>query len=62
MYNFQIVNNQGNKIKEGLKLRVSFNEANKKDFEKPKIEKYKAYGRYKSQKFQKKLDKKYKQK
>ena len=60
MYKFQIVNNQGKEIKQGLKLRSSFNEVNKNDFEKPKIEKYKAYGRFKSQKFQKKLDKKHK--
>ena len=54
MYNFQIVSGgiKDREIKQGLKLRPSYDEAIEEDVENPMIEQYTATGVFKSQKFQ----------
>ena len=54
MYNFQIVSGgiKEREIKEGLKLRPSYDEAIEENVENPMLEQYTATGVFKSQKFQ----------
>ena len=54
MYNFQIVSGgiKEREIRQGLKLRPSYDQAIEEDVEKPMIEQYTATGVFKSQKFQ----------
>ena len=54
MYNFQIVSGgiKEREIKQGLKLRPSFDQAIEEDVEDPMLEQYRATGVFKSQKYQ----------
>jgi len=54
MYNFQIVSGgiKEREIKQGLKLRPSYDQAIEEDVEDPMLEQYRATGVFKSQKFQ----------